>query len=74
LNLVEGKEGREYVQKTAREVLDFILDTHCSAKTEPAEWNLEELATDMLAFFDSPGSASPAKLEGWASRAAESVS
>lgn len=51
-DILEGKEGREYVDNTAREVLDFVLSTHCSDKADPGDWDLQELQTDILAYFD----------------------
>jgi preprotein translocase subunit SecA len=47
-----GESGKDYVLERAEDVVDFILDTHCGEKTDPREWDLEGLTTDMLAYFD----------------------
>jgi preprotein translocase subunit SecA len=62
-DILEGREGREYVLSTAREVLDFILQTHCGEKTDPGDWDLQELSTDMLAYFDIDLNSTGLKLE-----------
>lgn len=62
-DILEGKEGREYVDNTAREVVDFILETHVGSKNDPGDWNLEELATDVLAYFDIDLNAAGVDLE-----------
>jgi preprotein translocase subunit SecA len=30
----------------------YIVDTHCPEKADPRDWNLSEMATDMIAYFD----------------------
>src|SRR4029079_13956641 len=62
-DILEGNEGREYVDNTAREVLDFILSTHCSDKVDPGDWDLPELQTDFLAYFDIDLNAAGVDLE-----------
>jgi len=51
-DILEGREGREYIEKIAGDVVDFTVDAHCSAKTDPRDWNITELATDLLAYFN----------------------
>jgi preprotein translocase subunit SecA len=51
-DILDGKEGRDYVIGIANEVIASLVDTHCPAKDDAGDWNLTELATDMLAFFD----------------------
>ena len=51
-DILEGREGREYVLKVATDILDYVLQTHCPEKADPRDWNLQELATDVLAYFD----------------------
>ena len=50
----QGNEGRDYVLRVARDVLDYMLDTHCPEKADPRDWNLTEVSTDMLAYFNVP--------------------
>ncbi len=51
-DILEGREGREYLLKISRDVLDYTLDVHCPEKAEPEEWTLTELATDIRSYFD----------------------
>jgi preprotein translocase subunit SecA len=51
-DILEGNEGRDYLLKISDDVIDFVLDTHCSEKVEPEDWDLSEVSTDMLAYFD----------------------
>ena len=51
-DILEGNEGRDYLAKISEDVIDFILETHCPDKADPDEWNLTEISTDMLAYFD----------------------
>ncbi|HYO15042.1 MAG TPA: preprotein translocase subunit SecA [Thermoanaerobaculia bacterium] len=51
-DILEGREGREYVLETASNILDSLLETHCSEKLDPQDWNMTGLRTDMLAYFN----------------------
>ncbi len=49
---LEGREGRDYVMNVSREILDGLLESHCSEKVDPQDWNLTGLRTEMLAYFN----------------------
>jgi len=51
-DILDGREGEEYLLGVARDVVGFVVDTHCPEKADPRDWELTELATDMLAYFD----------------------
>jgi preprotein translocase subunit SecA len=51
-DILEGREGREYVIRIAGDILDFILENHCPEKLDPRDWNLTEVSTDLLAYFN----------------------
>ncbi|MDX1643860.1 MAG: preprotein translocase subunit SecA, partial [Thermoanaerobaculia bacterium] len=51
-DILEGNEGRDYLEKISEDVIDFLLDTHCSEKLDPEDWDLAELSTGILAYFD----------------------
>jgi preprotein translocase subunit SecA len=51
-DILEGREGREYVLETAENILDSLLETHCSEKLDPQDWNMTGLRTDMLAYYN----------------------
>jgi len=51
-DIFDGKEGKDYVLRVSRDVLDSLISTHCPEKTDPSEWTLSELAKDVLAYFD----------------------
>jgi len=50
--ILEGREGREYVQGICEELIDTLLESHCPEKVDPHDWNLTGLRTDMLAYFN----------------------
>ncbi len=51
-NIFEGREGRDYVIRVAKDLVDYLVETHCDEKVDPSEWTLSELAKDYLAYFD----------------------
>ncbi len=51
-DILDGKEGREYVVQIGRDVLDQLIEAHCPEKTDPADWTLSELSTQVLEYFD----------------------
>ena len=53
-DILEGKEGRDYVLGIAEDLIDFVIDNHCPEKADPRDWDLSELSTDVLAYFDIP--------------------
>ncbi len=61
--ILEGREGREYVQGICEELIDSLLETHCPDKADPHDWNLTGLRTDMLAYFNLQGSDLGANLD-----------
>ncbi len=53
-DILDGKEGRDYVLGVARDVVNWILSTHCPEKADPVDWNLDGVETDVLAYFAIP--------------------
>src|SRR5947209_424129 len=51
-DILEGSEGRDYVLGLAEDILDGMLEAHCSDKIDPSEWDLTGLRTEMLAYFN----------------------
>jgi preprotein translocase subunit SecA len=51
-DILEGREGRDYVFGVAEEILDSLLATHCPEKSDPQDWDLTGLRTEMLAYFN----------------------
>jgi preprotein translocase subunit SecA len=51
-DILDGREGREYVLGLASELLDSMLETHASEKMDPMDWNMTGLRTDLLASFN----------------------
>ncbi len=51
-DILVGEEGREYVVKISTDVVDYLVEENCPEKADPRDWNLTEIATEMLAFFD----------------------
>ncbi len=48
----DGREGRDYVLKISGDVLDYMIETHCPERLDPRDWETDEIATDMLAYFN----------------------
>ncbi|HYU35982.1 MAG TPA: preprotein translocase subunit SecA, partial [Thermoanaerobaculia bacterium] len=51
-DILEGKEGRDYVLGIAANIVDALLETHCSERLDPEEWDLKGLRTELLAYFN----------------------
>jgi len=51
-DILEGREGRDYVLGVCSEILDSILETHCSEKLDPQDWDMTGLRTELLAYFN----------------------
>jgi preprotein translocase subunit SecA len=51
-DILEGREGREYLMGVAEEIVDSMLETHCSDKVDPQDWDFTGLRTEMLAYFN----------------------
>ena len=51
-DILDGREGREYIETISHDLVGYVVDTHCPAKADPRDWDLAEMATDMLAYFD----------------------
>ncbi len=50
-DILSGREGTEYVLRTAEDIIGYIIQTHCPEKADPRDWNLSEIRTDALAYF-----------------------
>ena len=42
---------RDFVMRISRDVLDDAIASHCAEDADPRDWNLSELATDVLSAF-----------------------
>jgi preprotein translocase subunit SecA len=51
-DILEGREGREYVMKIAEDVVDSLLETHAGEKLDPMDWDLPGLRTQFLSYFN----------------------
>jgi preprotein translocase subunit SecA len=49
---LEGHDTRGELMRMSREVLDNAIDLHCPENADPRDWNLSELSTDVLSYFD----------------------
>jgi len=50
-DILSGKEGKDYVTRTADDILGYLVDSHCPQKADPRDWNLSGLHTELLAYF-----------------------
>ncbi|HET9211827.1 MAG TPA: preprotein translocase subunit SecA [Thermoanaerobaculia bacterium] len=51
-DILEGREGRDYVMGIVEDIVDGLLDLHCPEKSDPQDWDLPGLRTEMLAYFN----------------------
>ena len=51
-DIFDGREGKEYVLRVARDILESLVATHCPEKIDPSEWTINELAGEVFAYFD----------------------
>ncbi len=51
-DILEGAEGRDYILKISSDIVDYLVETHCPEKADPRDWDIKEIATEMLAYFD----------------------
>jgi preprotein translocase subunit SecA len=51
-DILEGREGRDYVMEVAGGIVDSLIASHCPEKTDPQEWDLPGLRTEFLAYFN----------------------
>ncbi len=49
--ILSGREGKQYVLRTAEDIIGYFVQTHCPEKADPRDWNLTEIRTDTLAYF-----------------------
>ncbi len=50
-NVLEGKEGRDWVLRAARDIVDAALDAFCPQDKHPDEWEREPLERELADFF-----------------------
>ncbi len=62
-DILEGREGRDYVLELSRELLDAVLETHCSDKLDPQDWDLTGLRTELLAHYNLNAAEAGLRLE-----------
>ena len=51
-DILDGREGRDYVLEVAHGILGALIESHCPEKVDPQEWDLPGLRTEFLAFFN----------------------
>ena len=51
-DILDGVEGEEYIRNITHDLADYVVETHCPERADPRDWNLSEVATDVLAYFD----------------------
>jgi preprotein translocase subunit SecA len=50
-DILDGREGKEYVLELRQAILETVLDRCCPAGQDPRDWDLGALATDLHEFF-----------------------
>ena len=54
-DILEGKEGRDYVIGIANDVIASLVDTHCPAKDDASDWNLDRARHRHARLLRPPG-------------------
>ncbi|HUK13209.1 MAG TPA: preprotein translocase subunit SecA [Thermoanaerobaculaceae bacterium] len=50
-DVLEGKQGREWVQRAAREIADSLVDSYCPEDKHPDEWQHEPFERELKDLF-----------------------
>jgi len=50
-NVLEGKEGRDWVLRAARDIVDAAVENYCPQDKHPDEWEREPLERELADFF-----------------------
>jgi len=51
-DLLEGREGREFIDRVQSDLIEFAVEEHCPPKEDPRDWQYSEIATAVLKYFD----------------------
>ncbi len=50
-DILSGREGKEYVLRTAADIIGYVVQTHCPEKADPRDWDLKEIRIATLGYF-----------------------
>jgi preprotein translocase subunit SecA len=50
-NILEGKEGRDYILNAAEDIVGMLVDSHLPEDERKGEWNEQELNVEMFDYF-----------------------
>ncbi|MHB0970424.1 MAG: preprotein translocase subunit SecA [Thermoanaerobaculia bacterium] len=50
-NILDGKEGRDYIVNAAEDIVAYLVDTHLPEDERKGEWNETELNVELFDFF-----------------------
>ncbi|HUP66569.1 MAG TPA: preprotein translocase subunit SecA, partial [Thermoanaerobaculia bacterium] len=50
-NILEGKEGKDYILNAAEDIATYLIDTHLPEEERGGEWNQAELDAEIFANF-----------------------
>jgi preprotein translocase subunit SecA len=50
-DILEGKEGKEYVLSLRDTVIDYVLGRYCPEDKDPRDWEIDALGTDLKEYF-----------------------
>ena len=51
-DILDGKEGRDYVLGLAEEIIDLTVETHCPEKADPRDWDIKTIGAEINNLFD----------------------
>ncbi len=61
--ILDGKEGHDYVLRISREIVEDLVERHCPIKEDPYDWELDELESKYRKYFDIDLGATGLKLD-----------
>jgi preprotein translocase subunit SecA len=50
-DILEGREGKDYVLSLRDTVLEYLLDRYCPAGKDPRDWEIDDLGGDLKEYF-----------------------
>ncbi len=50
--VLEGKETRDYLLNSSTELIDEAIDRHCDEQSDPRDWELDALSSELRTAFD----------------------
>ena len=50
-DVLDGENTRDYVLQKSQEIIEYVVNAHAAAETDPGDWEVEELKSQVTFFF-----------------------